>query len=194
MAGKISRLNLKMGYIYFSKDKLLFLSTFYTSKAIPLDLSNRHISLKLSLTRKTLHDAFPDDGKSIEHFLAHLDNDFVTCSTELRIRLTYNMGRHMEHKEGAHTFFDPRETAPKRGRLTLGIKDVAIADIYQAVLALIQRDFKILRNFNVSLSKGYDQSIVVMHFEIQHRESKTIERKGREMVRLSKALRTLGCI
>lgn len=194
MARKISRLDLKMGSIYFSKDKLLFLSTFYTRQFKPLDLSNRHISFKLSLSRKILQDEFVDEKASIQRFLESLDNDFVTSSTEAHIRLTYRMVRHMERHEGAHTFFEARESSLKRGRITIGVKDVGIGEIYEAVLALIHRKFRILRNFNVRLEKGYENPIVVMLFEIQHKQGRKIEVKGRDMQGLTKALRTLGWV
>ena len=194
MGRKIAHLDLKMGSIYFSKDKLLFLASFHTTKPAPLDLSNRHISLKLSLIKKSLIEAYPSHQTSVARFLESLDNDFITCSTEIRTNLTYRMVRHMESHEGAHTFFEPREDTPKRGRLTLGMKDASISEIYETVLALIQRKFLVLRNFNICLSHGYESPITVMHFEIQHKKSKIIAKKSPELTGLSKALRTLGWV
>ena len=194
MGRKIAHLDLKMGSIYFSKDSLLFLATFYTQKRVPLDLANRHISLKLSLIKKSLTEAYPSHQSSVERFLESLDNDFITCSTELRTNLTYRMVRHMECHEGAHTFFEPREVSPKRGRLTLGMKDAAIGEIYETVLALIQREFRVLRNFNICLEKGYESPITVMHFEIEHKQGKLVSKKSSELVGLTKALRTLGWV
>lgn len=194
MGRKISHLDLKMGSIYFSKDKLLFLASFHTTKPAPLELANRHISLKLSLIKKSLTEAYPSHQKSVERFLESLDNDFITCSTEIRTNLTYRMVRHMESHEGAHTFFEPRRDTPKRGRLTLGMKDASISEIYATVLALIQRKFMVLRNFNICLEQGYESPITVMHFEIQHKKSQVIEPKGPELTGLTKALRTLGWV
>ncbi|MCY4381201.1 MAG: NAD-glutamate dehydrogenase, partial [Proteobacteria bacterium] len=192
MARKISHLDLKMGSIYFSKDKLLFLATFHTKKYIPFDLANRHISDKLSMIKKILAEAFPTHQTSVDRFLASLDNDFITCSTELRTRLTYRMVLHMESHEGAHTFFEPRKDTPKRGRLSLGMKDTAIGQIYETVLGLIQRKFRVLRNFNICVDKGYESPITVMHFDIQHLEGRVITQQSPELLGLTKALRTLG--
>ena len=194
MARKIARLDLKMGSIYFSKDKLLFLSTFYTRQYKSLDLSNRHISFKLTQSRKLLHNEFPEAKESIQRFLESLDNDFVTSSTEARIRFTYRMVRHMERHEGAHTIFESREDSLKRGRLIIGVKDISLGEVYETVLALIQRKFLILRNFNVRLEKGYENPIMVMIFEIRHKKGLKLEQKSREMGGLIKALRTLGWV
>ena len=194
MAQKISDLDLKMGSIYFSKDKLLFLASFFTKDFVPLDLTNKHISLKLASIKQILNQEYPNEQESINKFINNLDNDFVGSFTKLRIILTFKMVHHMQSHEGAHTFFEQQTYSLKRGRISLGMKDASIGTIYQAALALIQREFIVLRNFNVLFEKGYESSILVMHFEIQHKKSLKLNKNIPELSGLIKALRTLGWV
>ena len=194
MAQKISDLDLKMGSIYFSKDKLLFLSTFHINYYVSPDLNNPHISLKLASIKQILSEKYSDQKESIDRFVNNLDNDFVGCFTRLRIILTFRMVSHMESHEGAHTFFEQQKSSLKRGRITIGMKDASIGKIYGAILALIQRDFIVLRNFNVTFEKGYENSITVMHFEIRHKNGIELKSTIPPLIRITKALRTLGWV
>jgi glutamate dehydrogenase len=194
MGGKLLPLSLKMGSVYFSRDNLLFLSTFFTKGHKELDVSNRHITLKIEEARKILSEEFPDDKKGIDNYLENLDNDFVMYATVLRLQVTYRMIHHMVGHEGAHTFLESFENSPK-ARLTLGIKDVEISEIYEQVLHLIHRyGFKISRNFLINIEKGYESPIIVMHFEIQHKSGEKVEKSNQSTISMVKALRTLGWV
>lgn len=194
MGGRLLPLSLKMGSVYFSRDNLLFLSTFFTKDYKALDVSNRHITLKIEAARKILYAEYPNDHAGVDQYLENLDNDFVMYATILRLQVTYKMVHHMVDHEGAHTFLESLEDSPK-ARLTLGIKDVEISEIYEQVLHLIHRyGFKISRNFLINLDKGYESPIVVMHFEIQHKSGKKVEIENQSTISMVKALRTLGWV
>ena len=194
MGGRLMPLTLKMGSVYFSRDNLLFLSTFFTKGHKALDVSNRHITLKLEEARKILYEEFANGKQGVDNYLENLDNDFVMHATVLRLQITYRMVNHMLEHEGAHTFLESFENSPK-ARLTLGIKDVEISEIYEQVLHLIHRyGLKISRNFLISLDKGFESPIVVMHFEIQHRSGEKVEKTNQSTISMVKALRTLGWV
>lgn len=194
MGGRIGQRSIKMGSVYFSRDSLLFLSTFFTKKFKSFDVSNRHITMKIDAARKLLYEEFPNGKKAVDHYLENLDNDYVMYATALRLQITYRMIRHMLTHEGAHTFLESFTNSPK-ARLTLGIKDVEISEIYEQVLHLIHRyGFKITRNFLVRFEQGYENLIVVMHFEIQHRVDESVDASNQSTISMIKALRTLGWV
>lgn len=194
MAGRLSGLNLKMGGVYFSRDSLLMLSTFFCSDHQTLDLTNARIKEKVEYTRNLMRKEYPDDGDAVDHYLQHLDNELVMYATPARLSITYRMVKHMLSHEGAHTFLDCFENSPN-ARLTLGFKNVAPAEILEPILRLVHRyDFNVIRAFVTKMDKGYDESITVMHLVLRHGTGEKISAAFVPMIRLTKALRTLGWV
>ncbi len=76
MASKLEALALKMGSLYFSRDKLLFLSSFFCKGFKKADLTNKHVMKKITAARKSILAEFPAYEKEINHYLEHLDHDF----------------------------------------------------------------------------------------------------------------------
>ncbi len=65
MAARVKGLDLKMGALYFSRDKLLFLSTFICAKHKPIDKDNRHVMDKLSNSRELILAESPGQEEAV---------------------------------------------------------------------------------------------------------------------------------
>ena len=194
MATRISKNQLKMGALYFSRDNLLFLSTFFCSGHRPIEADNKRIVEKISDAKRLMLQEYPDSETEIEQYCNALDNDFVIYATAARLSITFRMVKHMNAHQGAHTFLDVFDNSPV-GRLTLGLKNVNAAEMMEPILSLIHRyDFNIGRAFVANFETGYDENITVMHFIVSHASGKKVRNSFVPMIRLNKALRTLGWV
>lgn len=194
MAHRLQPHQLKMGSLYFSRDKLLFLSTFHCSDFKPLDRENRRIMEKIKAARVLMLEEFADDADGIDHYLKSLDNDFVMYATAARIQITYRMVKHMTSHEGAHTFLEPIDNTPT-ARLTLGMKNVKPGEVLESVLHLFGRyDYSVTRAFMVKFANGFEEPVTVMHFIVGHETEERVDPNSVPMLRLNKALRTLGWV
>ena len=194
MARRLAPNTLKMGSLYFSRDRLLFLSTFHCSDYKTIDRENRRIMEKIKASRISLLEEFPEDRDLVETYLKSLDNDFVMYATTTRIQITFRMLKHMMSHEGAHTFFDPIDNSPT-GRLTLGMKNGQPSEVLEAILHLFNRyEFTVTRAFVIKFSHGFDEPITVMHFIVSRDDEERVDANAVSMLRLNKALRTLGWV
>lgn len=194
MAARVKGLDLKMGALYFSRDKLLFLSTFICAKHKPADKDNRHVMEKINLARGLILQEAPGQEEAVDRYLAALDNDFVTYATASRLLLTYRMVKHMIEHQGAHTVLEPIENS-LGARLMIGLKNVNAANILEPIMKLIHRyDFFVGRSFVVRFDEGYSESITVVHFILNHGSGNKITGSEIPMLQLTKALRTLGWV
>lgn len=194
MAGLVLHNHLKMGAVYFSRDHLLFLSTFFCSAHKPVDRDNPRITEKIDHAREILSQEYPDSQFRIDHYLKNLDNDFVIYATVARIVITYRMLEHMLDHQGAHTFLDSFENSPN-GRLTLGLKNVSPGEMLEPVLNLLHRyGFNVGRAFIVKFDHGYSDTITIMHFILAHDSGEKIVGDLVPVIQLTKALRTLGWV
>lgn len=194
MAKRITANDLKMGAVYFSRDNLLFLSTFFCSEHRPLDTSNSRIVEKVAHAREMMLQDFPDAKEQVENYCANLDNDFIMYATAARLGITFRMVRYMLDHQGAHTFLDSFDNS-SAARLTLGLKNVSPSEMIEPVLNLLHRyDFNVGRAFVARFQEGYPESITVMHFIISHASGEKIRPDFVPMIRLTKALRTLGWV
>lgn len=194
MAKRISNNNLKMGAVYFSRDKLLFLSTFFCTDHKQVDGDNKRIIEKIADAKELMLQEYPDSESEIDTYLASLDNDFVMYATAARLSITFRMVKHMLNHQGAHTFIDTFENSPN-ARLTLGLKNVSPAQMMEPILTLIHRyDFNVGRAFIARFESGYDESITVIHFIMSHSSGEKVTSKFVPMIRLNKALRTMGWV
>jgi glutamate dehydrogenase len=194
MAKRIAPNLLKMGAVYFSRDNLLFLSTFFCSGPKKLDRNNTRIVEKVDHARQMMLQDFPNSAKEIDHYIQNLDNDFVMYATAARLSITFRMVHHMLDHQGAHTFLDAFENS-SIGRLTLGLKNVNPAEMIEPVLNLLFRyDFNVGRAFVAKFQEGYQESVTVMHFIISHASGEKVRGDFVPMIRLTKALRTLGWV
>ena len=128
MAKRVMATDLKMGALYFSRDNLLFLSTFFCSTHRDLDLNNTRIAEKVKHAKDEILKEFPDAGEAVDQYISNLDNDYVMYATASRLAITFRMVRHMLDHQGAHTFLDCFENSPL-GRLTLGLKNVSPSEL-----------------------------------------------------------------
>lgn len=194
MARKLNTSTVKMGSVYFSRDKLLFLSTFFCNDRIPLDLANPRISEKIQATRKLLLREFPDDAGKIDAYIKSLDNDFVMYATVGRLHITYRMNEYMNSHEGAHTILEPMPDS-HRAKLTFAVKGVQIGQLFDHVIQMIHRyGFNIGRAFVVSFDQGQSDPVAVMHFMIEQENGEKVVADTIPLMRLNKALRTLGWV
>ena len=195
MAARIKGNDLKMGAVYFSRDKLLFLSTFICSKYQVLDRSNRHIMDKIEYSRQQMLDEMgAEEQVEIDRYLDHLDNDFVTYGTTQRLSISYRMVKHMLDHQGAHTILEPIENSTS-ARLTLGLKTIQPANMLEPILKLIHRyDFNVGRAFMVKFEEAYNEPITVLHFILSHGSGAKVNPEMVPMIQLNKALRTLGWV
>lgn len=194
MAHKVKNIDFKSATLYFSKDRMLFLSSFFTSDYKELDLENPRISEKISAVKKSLLLEFPDDEKDIEKYLSKLDNEFVIYATDARIHITYRMYRYMINHEGAHTMSAPFEGSDKV-RFTLGFKHEKAADFLEEILSLIHKyGYQVSRGTIISFKREKNNPITVMHFSIADKSGNKIDTQSVQMIRLHKALRTLAWV
>lgn len=194
MARRLAPNPLKMGSLYFSRDKLLFLSTFHCNDYRALDRDNRRIMDKIKAARIAMLEEKPGQADSIDRYLKNLDNDFVMYATATRIQLTYRMLEHMLSHEGAHTFYEPLENGTS-ARLTLGMKNVQPSEVLEQILHLFARyEFRVVRAFVVKFEHGYQEPITVMHFIVAKEDEERIDDQAVPFMRLNKALRTLGWV
>ncbi len=194
MAHRLAPNALKMGSLYFSRDKLLFLSTFHCSEQKTVDKDNRRIIEKIRGARILMLEESPGEQDAIDHYLNGLDNDFVMYATAARIQITYRMVKHMTSHEGAHTFFEPIENS-LNARITLGMKNVQPSEVLEQIFHLFNRyEFNVNRAFVVKFEQGFPEPITVMHFTIQHDHEEKIDSESVGLKRLNKALRTLGWV
>ncbi len=194
MIEKLATVPVKMGALYFSHDKLLFLSTFHCKGYKPVDLSNRFNKGKLDKARTLMLAEFPGQEEAIDHYLNYVDNDLVVYGTVERLFVIFKMVRYMVSHEGAYTQLEPFENSTK-GKLSIGIKGVEIPEVAEQVFHLVNRyGFKIHRAFLARFDEGYSDPIVVMVFEIEGNKGEKVDKLNLSMVRLTKALRTLGWV
>lgn len=194
MASKLEPIDIKMGSLYFSRDKLLFLSSFIRKNYKKADYNNKHVISKTKEARKLLDPLYPNDKEQIDHYFEHIDHDFVVYATPTRLQKTYKMLKHMTNHQGAHTFVEPFENSPT-ARLTLGIKGVNISEILGHILHLINRyGFDILRSFVIQFEKGYDEAINVLHFVMKLHSGEKVDTNHISIIKLIKAVRTLGWV
>ena len=192
MSQKITPFSIKMGSLYFSRDNLLFLSTFLCRDYKKADQNNRHVISKTQEARQLLLSEMPEAKDEIEHYLSHLDQDFIVYATPSRIHITFRMLRHMVNHEGAHTTVEPFENS-SAGRLTLGLKGVDTGEVLENVFHLMNTyGFDIVRFFTVQFSEGYKEPITVMHFIMRHNSAQKLSKDNISVIKLVKALRTLG--
>lgn len=187
-------LDIKMGFLYFSRDYLLFLSSFFCQGLKPLDLDNQRIAEKISKAQSMLEEEFPNAVDSVKYFLNNLDNDFVMYATVNRIQLTYHMVHYMLSHEGAHTTVH-RIKNSSLIRLTLGTKGVKVAKILEQILNLINRyGFLIVRAFMVNFNEAYPEPISVVNFVLSVDRQHQRDGEDISLLKLNKALRTLGWV
>ncbi len=195
MTHRLQAINLKMGAVYFSRDKLLFLSTFFCQSVRDLDLKNQRIVDKIASARKMMVEEFPDEGDAIDRYLHSLDNDFVIYATAARLHITYRMYRYMQTHEGAHTFVETFDDNTKRIRLSLGMKNAQPAAVAESIIHLIHRyNYSVVRVFIVNFEKGLKEPISVFHFILGTSDDSDVLVDSIPMRRLNKALRTLGWV
>ena len=194
MAMRIANNSLKMGAVYFSRDNLLFLSTFFCTDHKQIDGDNTRILEKINDAKALMLQEYPDAAEEIENYVASLDNDFVMYATAARLSITFRMVKHMQSHQGAHTFIDTFENSPN-ARLTLGLKNVDPAQMMEPILSLIHNyDFNVGRAFIAKFDHGYDETITVIHFIMSHGSGEKVTSKFVPMIRLNKALRTMGWV
>ncbi len=194
VASRVTDFKMKMGSLYVSRDDKLFIANFSRAEYIAIDQHNSRIVEKLRLAHDMMLNEYPSEPLEIDHYLAHLDNDFVMYSTPARIQLTYRMVRYMKLHEGAHTFFEPvadRLTA----RLTLGLKNGTPGEALEQIFNLLNRyGVSLSRAFVVSFRRGFDAPISVIHFHIASSTGDKIDVASVPMIKLNKALRTMGWV
>lgn len=194
LAHRLAQNPVKMGSIYFSHDRLLCLSSFFSSGFSPLDKTNSKSLDKMEVARRDMLAEFPSEDKLIDRYLDKLDNDFVMYATPARLHLTYRMVRHMRTHEGAHTFI---QMAPdsSSARITLGMKNVNVAETMEQIFLLMQRyQFQMVRSFVVKFEQGYSEPITVIHAIMNPVDGSQMDPQSVQLIKFNKALRTLGWV
>ncbi len=194
VASRLTSFNLKMGNLYVSRDDKLFIGSFSRSEYAAVDRANPRIVEKLRVAKEIMLKEHPTDQDGIQQYLDNLDNDFVMYSTSARIQLTYRMVRYMRSHEGAHTLFEPVADRPT-ARLTLGLKNGTPGEAMEQIFNLLNRyGVTLNRVFVVTFSKGYESPISIIHFHIATTNGSKIDIGAVPMIKLNKALRTMGWV
>jgi glutamate dehydrogenase len=191
---RVSEFAMKMGSIYISRDARLFIASFSRAVHQPIDKANVRITEKIRIAQELMMLEFPNEAAEIQQYIENLDNDFIVYATAARILLTYRMVRYMKSHEGAHTFFEPVKDRPT-ARITLGIKNASASEVLEQTVHLLKRyGVTLSRCFLVTFSKGYDSPISIIHFHIASLNKDKIDVKAIPMIKLNKALRTMGWV
>jgi len=194
MAEKLKLFPFKMGSLYFSRDKLLYLSTFFCEEHIDIDQSNTRVTEKIAAARALMVKEFPEDTTIVDHFLKNIDNDLVIYATVKRILFIFRMFHYMNFHEGAHTIVEPIENS-SRARLTIGMKNAEPSSVMETIFHLLHRyNFNIRRAFVVNFSHNHEEPILVFNFILEDYVGEKITTDSIPMRKLSKALRTLGWV
>ncbi len=194
LARRLAQNPVKMGSIYFSHDRLLCLSSFFSSGFVQVDATNPKAADKMAVARRDILAEFPEEAAKVDRYLERLDDDFVLYATPARLQLTYRMVRHMKTHEGAHTFIQMAPDASS-ARITIGMKNVNVAETMEQIFLLMQRyEFQMVRSFVVKFEHGYDEPITVIHFIINPVTGDQIEINSVPLIKFNKALRTLGWV
>ena len=194
VAARLSQFNLKMGSLYVSRDDKLFIGSFTKADHMRLDRNNPRIVEKVRQARELMLREFPSEIREIDHYVENLDNEFVTSSTAARIQLTYRMVRYMKSHEGAHTFFEPVSDRPT-ARLTLGLKNGTPGEAMEQIFNLLNRyGVTLTRMFVVTFKEGYESPISIIHFHVATMSGSKIDVSAVPMIKLNKALRTMGWV
>ena len=106
LAEKIETLNIKLGSLYFSKDRKLFIATFYSSHKIKIDLKNKYNNEKITATQEMLEQQYPQIKEEINYFLEDLDQDLVNNANPNRLFIIFKMYLHLVYNESSHTLLE----------------------------------------------------------------------------------------
>lgn len=194
LSSRLTDFPMKMGSVYISRDARVFVASFSRSGYRGLDLSNPRIVEKVRVARELMLREFPQEETEIQNYIDHLDNDFVVYATAARIQLTYRMVRYMKSHEGAHTFFEPVEDRPT-ARITLGIKNASAGEVLEQTFNLLNRyGVALTRCFTVTFSYGYESPVSIIHIHIGSLNGQKIDIQAVPMIKLNKALRTMGWV
>ena len=194
VASRLTTFKMKMGSLYVSRDDKLFIGSFSRGEHVVFDRNNPRIVEKLRMAKELILSEHPKEEKDIQHYIDNLDNEFVIYSTPGRIQLTYRMLRHMKSHEGAHTFFEPVEGRPT-ARLTLGLKNGTPGEAMEQIFNLLNRyGVTLNRAFVVTFREGYESPISIIHFHIATTSGTKIDIGAVPMIKLNKALRTMGWV
>lgn len=195
IAQKLEFVNAKVGALYYSHDKLLFIANFYASPYVAADVNNKRIASKINRARKLLLKDFPEKAKEIEEYCANLDHQFVMYGTARRIRNTFRMYQKLILKEGAQTSFEPWGEEENVARLTVGIKELKACEVLEDIQHLIHRyGFEITRYFIVHFEKGIKEPITVLNFNLVAQNKEKIDFQSLVVRKFIKALRTLAWV
>jgi glutamate dehydrogenase len=194
VASRLTTFQMKIGSLYVSRDDKLFIGTFSRAEHVELDRKNPRIVEKIRIATEMMLAEHPSDAAEIAHYIEHLDNEFVMYSTAARIQLTYRMVRYMKSHEGAHTLFEPVEDR-LTARLTLGLKNGTPGEALEQIFNLLNRyGVTLSRVFVVSFRNGFEAPISVIHFHIASTNGAKINTVDVPMIKLNKALRTMGWV
>lgn len=194
VASRLTSFKMKMGSLYVSRDDKLFIGSFSCADHVPIDRNNPRILEKIRAAKEMILREHPNEENDVQHYLDHLDNDFVMYSTAARIQLTYRMVRHMKSHEGAHTIFEPVPDRPT-ARVTLGLKNGTPGEALEQIFNLLNRyGVTLNRTFVVTFREGFESPISIIHFHIATTNGAKIDISAVPMIKLNKALRTMGWV
>ncbi len=194
MARKLAPQKIKLGSIYYSRDRSLFIASFSHRPYRQPDETNDHIRRKIADGQAAMHRLTPERSKEIAHYIENLDHDFIVYASPTRLQFTFNMLYHMLFHEGSYTTIEPVANAPAV-RITAGFKGINIAEVLEHILYCIKRyGFEVVQSFSFEFKQGYIDPISVIHFVLRHPGSQEINMTQIPLKRLNKAMRTLGSV
>lgn len=194
VANKLAVKEIKMGALYFSTDKKLFLANFWGKTYKTVDQSNSHVQSKMAEAQDLLRKEYPKLTEEVAKYFQRLDHDFVTYATPSRIQSIFRMCRHMMTHEGAHTFLEI-DNASSTAQLMLGLKGIRMTEVLESVFHLfLQYGVELHRSFMVQFQEGYPEPINVMNFTLYSQELCNATESSVPLRRLIKSLRTLAWV
>lgn len=188
IADSILDLNVKHGSMFTSNDRLLLISSFFTSKFRPVDLSNDKSRVKIEKAKELLGEY---ESGPVNEFLENLDHDMVVHATPPRLVRLYKLYNLAADREDAVTHLVPRYFN-EFARLDIAYKKMPISQTLSSLLHLFERyGFQVNRCVIASVNKHTDTPVTIFTFIFRHSEGQVIDQNFVPFLKVNKAAKSL---
>jgi len=188
VAKNIADLDVKHGSMFTSNDRLLLISSFFTEKYQPVDLSNEKCKDKYERALKLLDG---EDCEAAADFFKGLDHDMVVHATPGRMVRLFKLYRLGMNREDAVTHLIPHYTN-EYARLDVAFKKMPIAATLASFFSLFHRyGFQTNRSILATVNQHTDTPVSILTFIIRHETGKDLDEKFVPFLKLNKAAKSL---
>lgn len=188
VAESIQDLHVKSGSMFTSNDRLLLISSFFTSDYQGVDLTNTKNGHKIDAAKQLLKD---EDTEKVADFLENLDEDMVIHTTPERMARIYILFKLVMNREDAVTHLIPRYFGDF-SRWDIAYKKVPVASVLPNLLHLFRRyGFNLNRSVMVECNSHTNSPVTVFTFIFKHESGQDVDENFVPFLKLNKAAKTL---